>query len=162
MRSVMREILDEEAEKMKEYFDRGRREEEYEPGDLILLKDVVAGPRDDKWIGPFEVSKMQSQGVVLLRDYKDNKLGLRHPAVAIALTKRYHEREAQQPVEEHQVEKVTGHKKKRQQHWFRVLWSDGNETWEPENNLVDYDEDETTTRATVNQALLDFISAFRD
>jgi len=156
-REKFRFILDEQAEKMKKYYDQGRVRVNYKPRDLVLLREMTAGPRDEQWSGPFEVAKMQSEGVVLVRDFKDNLLGSRHPVVAIAQTKPYYSRERIGEQSEDGVEAITGHKKKKQQYAFRIKWSNGETTWEPESNLVDYNaEDEEP--AVVNEALLRYVA----
>ena len=67
-----------------------------------MLREIRAGPRDERWIGPYEVAKMQSEGVGLVRDFRGNVLGTGHPAIK------------EQPEDE--VSEIIGHKKRKRRH----------------------------------------------
>ena len=108
--------------------------------------------------GPSEVAKMQDEGVVVVRDTEDKSLGLRHPAIAVEHTKPYKSREHINKKPELAVSEILDHRRRRRRDEFMVKWSTGEESWQPEYDLVDYSADKEEP-AVVNEALLRYVAS---
>ena len=138
-------LRDEAAAEMKERFDVGRHEADFEAGQKVWIKknDRENG-LDSKRIGPFEIAEVLSPLNVRIKEAVGGpQLGQRSDVVNVKQLAAY-KGDKVPGAQEWVVRDVIGHKGKGKGRKYHVLWEDGADTWEPRAALVDNDNGEET------------------
>ena len=81
-------------------------------------------------------------------------MGRRHPVTHVQHIDAYTEK--YEPASEYLIEEIIGHKTTKRRVKYRVRWSDGSETWEPKESLID--RIETEDEPVINDALVAYWS----
>jgi len=143
-------LRDEAASKAEVRYNEGRKEAEFKGGQKVWLKD---NERENslapKRLGPFEIEEIVSAlDVKLRRTAGGPSLGRRTPTVNVKQVVEY-ENPNFAGAKEHRVRDIIGHKGKGNTRRYQVVWEDGDETWEPREQLVD----EVGGEEVLNEAL---------
>jgi hypothetical protein len=140
-------------DRQKAYYDTGRKEQEFEVGQEVLLNSTnlrfrPTGARKlmPKWVGPFRVTRRIGQSAYELALPKSMPI---HPVFHTALLRLFRSDGRHQPPplpvdidgqEEYEVEEILGHEGSGKTRRYLVKWKgyDGPEhnTREPERNLI--------------------------
>ena len=87
-----RQVMLKQRELQKKYADQRRREEKYEPGDLVMLstENLTAGrgKLSDRYVGPFRVAEVRDNGVNVRLELPEEFSRL-HPVFHIEKLKRF-------------------------------------------------------------------------
>lgn len=142
-------LRDEGAARMKEQYDKGRKESDLQVGDKVWLRNTEkANSLDPERIGPFEVAAKKGKLTVKVKEVDGGpRLGRRHPIINVKNVARF-DSEMAKPVEV-EVERIEDHKGKARNRLYKVVWKDGDVTWEPLRNLVDRDGGEVVVAAAL-------------
>ena len=73
-------------------------------------------------------------------------MGRRHPVTHVQHIDAYTEK--YEPAPEYLIEEIIGHKTTKRRVKYRVRWSDGSETWEPKESLIDGSRRRTSRSST--------------
>jgi hypothetical protein len=87
-----RQVMLKQRELQKKYADQKRREEKYEPGDLVMLSTenltVGRGKLSDRYVGPFRVAEVRENGVNVKLELPEEFARL-HPVFHVEKLKRF-------------------------------------------------------------------------
>lgn len=144
-------LRDEAAGKMKEKFDRGLSKARFVVGEKIWLRnEEVTAANPAERIGPFEISRLVGPVDVEIKEVLHGpKIGTRHKVQSIRNATKYIGPDPEPPTE-WMVKDVVDHTGSGRGRKYRVMWDDGDFTWEPRHTLVDVMVDGSEV---VNEAL---------
>jgi hypothetical protein len=85
-----RKRMEQQREKQRRYADERRRDVEYKAGDRVMLSTknfrMKAGKLSEKWVGPYLVKEMKSDGVSVVLELP-SEFGRTHPVFHVSLVK---------------------------------------------------------------------------
>jgi hypothetical protein len=149
------DAMSEAQDRMKSYYDKNRKQQEFEVGQLVLLDGKNLDIRHKgfasssklapRFVGPYPIVKKVHHDSYEIAMSKDLRI---HPVFHTSLLKLYQKddsRQQQAPkvlladgTEGQLVQAVIGHRKRQGQDWYKIHWlgeTRRQATWEPVDNL---------------------------
>jgi len=135
-------LRDEAAEKMKKQFDKDLIEVKFSVGQKIWLRnEEVTATHPEERIGPFEVVRLIGAVNIEIKSIENGPtLGTRHKIQSIRNAIHFVGPDPG-PQQEWKVSDVLDHRGGGRGRKYRVLWDDGDTTWEPIGTLADFGEE---------------------
>ena len=139
------ELRDKAAEEYKKKYDKERQEKTFKVGDRVWWKEnEPAHTLANKRTGPYQVKLVISPINYELAEVNGGPaIGRRHPVVHIQQIEEFEQEWPGAP--EWEVERILSHKRRKKTVRYEVLWVGGAITWEPLKNLIDKEDNGTTT-----------------
>ena len=151
---MAQDAMSEAQDRMKSYYDKNRKAQDFKVGDLVLLDGRNLNIRHKgfaqcaklapRFVGPYKIVRQVQRDSYEISLSKDLKL---HPVFHTSLLKSYRKDARRQKTREvvlcdgstgQLVDAVIGHQKRRGKLFYKVRWlgeTDQEATWEPEENL---------------------------
>jgi hypothetical protein len=153
--AIARHQLVKAQERMKEYYDQGRKDQQFNIGDQVLLLAEMLSTQHSrkgnkklspKWVGPYEIIEVVNPLSYTLK--LPANLGRLHPVFHTSSLKPYINEEDKREDQEmpqvrladgtlgYQPEVILSHRTRNKKIQYQVRWVGyGDVTWEPEENL---------------------------